>query len=98
MTGMMPEQMIRPASGFSLGVHIRAAEEKRLDHQMLQFEFAGFDFLMDPLMAGIEAPGVSAHRDEAGFFLHGENPLCVGDRVCNRNLDFNVLSGPHTLD
>ena len=40
MAGMMPEQMIRPASRFAFGVHVRSPEEKCLDDKMLQLEFA----------------------------------------------------------
>src|SRR2546421_11122650 len=81
VAGMMPEQMIRPASGFSFRIHVGPAEEKCLNDQMLQLEFTGFDSLVDPLMAWIESPSMSAHRYEAGLFLHRKDSLGVGKRV-----------------
>src|SRR5260370_11714272 len=53
---------------------------------------------MDPLMAGIEAPRMSAHRCKAGFLLYGQDALGTGERVCDRNLDLNMLSGTHAFD
>src|SRR5438876_7879545 len=73
VTGMMPKQVIRPASRLSCGIHIRATEEEGLNDEMLELEFTRFDPFVNPLMAWIEAPRVTTHRGDAGFFLHGEN-------------------------
>src|SRR4029079_11205167 len=43
MTGMVPQQMIRPASGFALRVHVRATEEERLHDHVLDVEFTSLD-------------------------------------------------------
>jgi len=71
MTRMMPKQMVRPASRFAFRIHVCSPKEERLHYQMLQFQLTRFDSLMDPLMAGIEAPRVSAHGNQACFFLDG---------------------------
>src|SRR5437867_11663324 len=71
MACVMPEQMICPASRFSFRIHVRAAEEKRLHHEMLKFEFTGVDVLVDPLVAWIEPPRRCSARRDAGRFLTG---------------------------
>ena len=98
VAGVMPQQMIRPAARFAFGIHVRAPEEERLHDEMLQLQLAGLDLLMNPLMTRIEAAGVAAHGDQPGFFLNGENFFGVGQRIGNRNFDFDVFSGAHALD
>src|SRR5438034_3286242 len=98
MACMMPEQMICPASRFSFRIHVRAAVEKRLNHEMLQFEFTGFDLLVDPLVAGIESPCMSSHRQEAGVFLNGMDSFGIGEGDGNWDLDLHVLSRSHAFD
>ncbi len=48
-------------------------------------------------MAGIEAPRVPAHADDAGFFLHFYQALGIRERVRNGDFDLHVLSGAHAL-
>src|SRR6185295_596968 len=69
VAGMMPEKVVGPAPRFTFGIHIGSAEEKRLHHKMLKREFTLLDPVVNPLMAGIETPRVTAHGDESGFLL-----------------------------
>src|SRR5437867_492018 len=98
MTGMMPQKMVRPASGLSCRIHIGPAEEKGLHDQVLQLEFARFDLFMNPLMTRVETPCVTAHGSKSCLFLNSKNPLGVGDRVGDRYLDLNVFAGAHAFD
>src|SRR5882762_11225266 len=91
VTGVMPEQMVGPAPGFAFGIHVRTAEEKRLDDQMLQFEFASLDLFMNPLVARVETACMTAHCGQSGFFLNSENTFRIGQRVCDRDLDLDML-------
>jgi hypothetical protein len=54
MAGMMPEEMIRPASGFAFRVHVRPSKEEGLHDQVLQLELTLLDAFVNPLMAWIE--------------------------------------------
>src|SRR5579862_7374773 len=94
----MPEQMVRPASGLSFGIHVRSPEEKRLNHKVLDLELAFCDFLMDPLMAGIEPARMPGHCHDAGLTLNGEDPFRICQRVGDWNFDFDVFPGMHALD
>jgi hypothetical protein len=97
VTGVVPEQVICPAAWFAFGIHIGAAEEERLNHKVLQREFAFLDSIVDPLMAGIEPSRVSAHCGESGFLCDFQDHFRVRKIVCNRNFDLHVLAGSHHL-
>src|SRR5438477_11705497 len=73
VAGMMPQQMIRPASRFAFRVHIGSPEEECLYNEVLDFEFAFLDLLMDPLMARIEPARMPGHSNHACLFLCGGN-------------------------
>src|SRR5213593_3054103 len=79
VAGMMPQQMVRPAARLAFGIHVGAAEKEGLYDQVLQLQFARFDSLVNPLMARVEAAGVSAHGHETRFFLDRENSFRVGE-------------------
>ena len=64
VAGVVPQQVVGPAARLAQRVHVGAAEEVRLHVHLLHLQFAGLDALVDPLVAGIEAPRVSGHRDE----------------------------------
>ena len=44
-------------------------------------------------MAGIEAAGMAAHRDQPGFFLQIGDGLRVGQGIGERDLDLHMLAG-----
>src|SRR5437868_1450250 len=94
----MPQEVVRPASGLSCGIHIGPAEEKSLHDKVLQLEFARLDLLMNPLMTRIETTCVAAHGSQPCLFLNRKNPLGVGKRVCDRYLDLDVFAGAHAFD
>src|SRR5438105_15065010 len=94
----MPQEVVRPASGLSCGIHIGPAEEKSLHDKVLQLEFARLDLLMNPLMTRIETTCVAAHGSQPCLFLNRKNPLGVGNRVCDRYLDLDVFAGAHAFD
>src|SRR5215471_9103011 len=90
--------MIRPASWLAFCVHVRAPKEKSLYDEMLEFEFARLDFLVNPLMTRIKAARVASHRDKSCFFLNRNNSFSVGKRVCDRDFDLDMFAGAHALD
>ena len=48
-------------------------------------------------MARIEPPGMATHGDDLRFPLNPEDTLRIGQRVCDGDFDFNMLSSPHGL-
>ena len=48
-------------------------------------------------MAGIEAPRVAAHADDAGFFLHFHEALGIRESIRDGDFDLDVLSRAHAL-
>ena len=61
-------------------------------------KLAGQNFLVDKLVARIEAAGVAGHRDEPGALLDGEDGLGVLQTVGKRNLHLDMLARFHALD
>ena len=52
---------------------------------------------MDPLVTGVEAAGVAAHGDDAGFGLHFEETFGIGQVVGDGDFDHDVFAGAHAL-
>jgi len=69
VAGVMPQQVIGPTARLAERVEVGAAEEIGLHVHLLDLQFAGGDLVVDPLMAGVEAPHVPSHRDETGLPL-----------------------------
>ena len=97
MAGVMPQQMVRPATPLALGIRVGAAHEIRLHVHLLNLEFARTNLVVDPLMAGIEPPHVVHHGHDVGLRLHAHQLLGVGQVVRHRDLDEHMLAGPHHL-
>ena len=97
VTGVVPEQVVGPASRLAFGVDVPAPEEIGLHVHLLDGELAGLDSLVNPLVAGIESPRVPRHRNETRLFLHPHQPFGVGQRVGHGDLDFHMLAGAHAL-
>ena len=95
--GVVPEQVIGPAPRLARRVHVLAPEEIGLHVHLLDIQFALLDALVHPLMAGIEAPHVADHGDDAGFVGDLHQRLGVLDRVGDRDFDQHVLAGAHHL-
>ena len=53
--------------------------------------------LVDPLVAGIEAPHVAAHGGDAGLLGDLHQLVGVLDRIRHRDFDQHVLAGAHHL-
>ena len=98
VTGVVPEQVIGPAARLALEIDVFAAKEIGLHDELLQFELARNDFVVHPLVRWIEPPRMAGHGDQTGLLLHGIDLLRIGQRVGDRNLDLDVLAGPHDLD
>jgi hypothetical protein len=97
VAGVMPEQMIGPASRLAFEIDVLAPEEESLHNQVLQLQLAGDDAVMYPLMRWIEAARVPRHRDQSGCLLRIGYALCVGQRIGDRNLDLDMLAGLQAL-
>ena len=65
--GVVPEQMVGPASRIARRVDVLAPEEIGLHVHLLNLQLASLDFLMDVLMARVEAPHVAAHRGDSSL-------------------------------
>ncbi len=94
---MMPQQMVGPAPGIAGSIHVLAAEEIGLHVHLLDRQLAFLDALVNPLVAGIEAAHVPAHRDHAGLLGDPHQALGILDAVGYRNLDQHVLARTHDL-
>ena len=92
MGRVVPQEVIGPASRLAGRVHVGAPEEERLDNQVLDIQIAGEDFPPDVLVAGIEAPGVAAHRDKARVPLHLDHGLGIAQAVGDWDFHFDVLA------
>ena len=97
MRGVVPQQMVGPRTRFTLGVGVGAAEEIGLNVHLLDIQFTRGDFVVYPLVAGIEAAGVADHGDEAGFFLHFQHFFGICPRVGQRNFHLYVFAGAQAL-
>ena len=91
VAGVVPQQVIRPASRLAERVRVRAAEKVRLHVHLLDRQLALGDAVVDPLVAGVEPPRVAAHADDARLPLDLHHPLRVGEVVRDRNLDLTCL-------
>src|ERR1700737_1764127 len=81
VTSVVPQQMVSPRSRLTCRVHVAATEEVRLHVHLLDGQLTGFDAVVDPLVAGIEPPHVTRHRDDTGLSLDFDNSLRIGDGV-----------------
>ena len=52
---------------------------------------------MDPLVAGIEAAGMTGHGNEAGLFLHLVYAPGIGQVIGDGDLDLHMLARLHDL-
>ena len=89
---MVPQQMIGPAASLAQGIHVGATEEVSLNIHLLNVELACFDFLMDPLVAGIETTGVTAHGHLTRFLGKAHHFFGIFPAVCQWNFYLNVLT------
>ena len=90
---VVPQQMVRPAARLSEGIRVRAPEEVRLHIEVLDVELAGQDSLSHPLMAGIEAAGVTTHGDLAKRPGRCDHRPALLEIVAQRNLHLDVFAG-----
>ena len=88
----MPQQVVGPATRLSERIHVGTAEEEGLHVHLLNLEFASADFLVHPLVAGVEAPRVAAHRGEPGFLLQAHHFLGVFQAVGQRDFHLHMLA------
>ena len=95
---MVPQQVVGPATCLTQRVHVGAAEEVGLHIHLLDVEFAGLDLLVHPLVAGVEAAGVTHHGHLAGFLLHLQHFFGFCPAVGQRNFHLHVLASLHALD
>ena len=96
--GVVPQQVVRPASGFAQRIHVRAAEEVRLHVHLQDEQLAGEDPFVDPLVGRVEPAGVADHADESGLLLDAVDLFCVRPAVGQRDLHLHVLAGSHRRD
>ena len=98
MRGVVPEQVVGPASRLAERVHVGAAEEIGLHVHLLDMELPRQDAFVDELVARIEPPRVADHGHEARCRLHRRDRLGVLEAVGQRDLDLHVLAGLEALD
>ena len=95
MAGVVPQQVVGPRARLAGRVHVLAAKEVGLDVHLLHVQLTRLDPLVDPLVAGVEAAHVPGHADHAGLLLDRYQPLGIGDRISDWDLDQDVLAGAH---
>ena len=91
--GVVPQQVVGPAARLAQRVHVAAAEEIGLHIHLLDVELARLDLVVHPLVAGVEAARVAAHRHQAAGFGHAHRFLAIGQHVAQRNLHLHMLAG-----
>src|ERR1700686_5283496 len=89
--------MIGPNAGFSGCVPVRTPEKISLHIHLLDLQLTRLDFLVNVLMAGIEAARVASHADDAGFFLHSDQALGIRESVRDGDLDLDMFPCAHAL-
>ena len=89
---MVPQQVIGPTAGLTECVHVGSAEEVSLHIHLLNVELTRLDFVMNPLMTGVETACVATHGHLAFFLGQAHHFFRVFPTVCQWNLDLNVLS------
>ena len=98
MGGMVPQQVVGPTARLTQRVHVGAAEKIGLYVHLLDVEIASLDFLMNPLVAGIEASGVATHGDQARGLLQVHHLLTVFEDIAQGDLDLHVLAGLEAVE
>ena len=98
VAGVMPQQVVGPATRLTQRVHVAATEEVGLHIELLQLQLTGDDLVMDPLVAGVEATRVAGHGNQAGFACHLDDLDRIGQAIGHRDLNHHVLAGTQGLD
>src|ERR1700678_2299259 len=75
MAGVVPQEVIGPATRLAERIHAGASEEVGLHVHLQNFQLPGDDALVHPLMTGVETARVSRHRDDPGLALHAPQAL-----------------------
>ena len=89
---VVPQQVIGPAAGLTQSVHVGATEEIGLHIHLLNVEFAGLDFVVHILVAGVETAGVTAHRHQTFFFGKLDHFVSVFPAVSQRNFHLHMFA------
>ncbi len=97
MGGVMPEEMIGPASRLSQGIDIGTPKKIGLHIHLLNVVLTAGNSLADPLMTWVKTPGVAHHGDTALLLLQVRERLGIFPRIRHRDLDLNMLASPETL-
>ena len=95
MAGMVPQEMIGPASWAAVRADVLAAEEIGLNVHLLDRKLSGSDQIVNILVRRVEAPDMARHRDKTGFLLFRHQRFGVGEAVGHRDLDQDMLAGIH---
>src|SRR3954452_24780681 len=95
--GVMPQEVVGPTARVTRRVDVLAAEEIGLHVHLLDLELTLLDALVNPLMTGVEAAHVPAHRHDAGLLGDLHQLFGVFDAVGDRDLDQHMLAGAHHL-
>jgi hypothetical protein len=90
--------VVGPAARLPGRVHVGAAEEVGLHVHLLDGQLPRLDAVAHPLVARVEAAGVTDHAGQAGLLLHALHLLRVGPAVGDRDLHLDVLARPHRRD
>ncbi len=98
MRGVVPQQVVGPAARLAQRIHVGATEEVSLHVHLQHLQFTGHDLLADPLVAGVEAARVAAHRDEPGALLRFQGLFRILEAVGQRDFHLHMLAGFQALD
>ena len=95
VAGVVPQQVIDPRARLAQRVHIGAAEEVGVRLHLLQEDAFLAQLLVHQLVRRVEATDMAGHGRDAGFLLHLNDALGVGDTVAHGDFDQHVLAGAH---
>src|SRR5690606_27123605 len=103
VASVVPQQVVGPAAHAASGVEVGAAEEVGLHVHLQHFQFASFDLLVNPLMAWVEAAGVTSHGNQllalcSHFLLRSEDGFGLVQSVGHPDFTLYVLACFQTLD
>lgn len=92
--GVVPQQVVGPASRLAERVDVRAAQEVGLHVELLQIQLAAPDPVVHPAVRRVEPAGVADHAHQPRLLGDPGDEFGIGPGVGERNLDLHVLARP----
>ena len=98
VTSVVPQQVVGPGTGLTLGVGVGTTEEVGLNVHLLDVQFASLDLVVNPLVRRVETTGLTRHGHQTGALLYFNQLAGIFDVVGHRDFNHHVLASFQTLD